>query len=154
MRVDDLSDDYLGSGEKQNLLDFFANLQKPPIVLIAHIAISEDLVHDNAFVQHFNSCRKSFGRGCACSRNWLLGRLFGNAPFAQTARQTNTNLQIKFSGFRSKGPIWTSTAVGDQHLRFGISSEERLTGRMTQIPNSATIRMLQIGGSCALEMER
>lgn len=33
----------------------FAKLQKPDIVLIAHVIVSEDLSHDNAFVQHVNS---------------------------------------------------------------------------------------------------
>lgn len=55
IRVEDLSDAYLGPGEKLKLLHFFEKLNKPPIVLIAHIIISEDLSHDNAFVQHVNS---------------------------------------------------------------------------------------------------
>lgn len=55
IRVEDLSDAYLGPGEKQKLLQFFSELGKLPIVLIAHIIISEDLAHDNAFVQHVNS---------------------------------------------------------------------------------------------------
>ena len=55
IRVEDLSDDYLGTGEKQKLLLYFQQLSKPAIVLIAHIIVSEDLSHDNAFVQHVNS---------------------------------------------------------------------------------------------------
>lgn len=55
IRVEDLSEDYLGTEEKQKLLDFFSAHGKLPIVLIAHIIISEDLSHDNAFVQHVNS---------------------------------------------------------------------------------------------------
>lgn len=35
MRVEDLSDEYLGPGEKTKLLQFFESLQKPTIVLIA-----------------------------------------------------------------------------------------------------------------------
>ena len=42
------------TGEKAKLLAFFATLKKTPIVLIAHITISEDLTHDNGFVQHVN----------------------------------------------------------------------------------------------------
>lgn len=55
IRIEDLSDGYLGPGERKRLEDIFFALQKPPILLIAHIGISEDLVHGNAFVQHFNS---------------------------------------------------------------------------------------------------
>ena len=55
IRVEDLSDEYLGLGEKQKLLQLFEKQGKPPIVLIAHIIVSEDLSHDNAFVQHVNS---------------------------------------------------------------------------------------------------
>jgi len=53
--VEDLSDEYLGAGEKQKLLQLFQQLQKPPIVLIAHTVVSEDLSHDSAFVQHVNA---------------------------------------------------------------------------------------------------
>ena len=52
--VEDLSDTYLGPDEKARLLELFASVGKAPIVLIAHIIISEDLCHDNAFVQHVN----------------------------------------------------------------------------------------------------
>lgn len=56
VRVEDLSDDYLGgAGERARLMELFAREQKLAIVLIAHIVISEDLAHDNAFVQHVNS---------------------------------------------------------------------------------------------------
>ena len=55
IRVEDLSDEYLGPGEKAKLLALFNRLGKPPIVLIAHIIISEDLHHDAAFVQHVNT---------------------------------------------------------------------------------------------------
>lgn len=55
IHVEDLSEEYLGQPEKQKLLQFFEALGKPPIVLIAHIIVSEDLSHDNAFVQHVNS---------------------------------------------------------------------------------------------------
>lgn len=55
IRVEDLSEEFLGAGEKKKLLTFFAQLGKPPVVLIAHIIVSEDLSHDNAFVQHVNS---------------------------------------------------------------------------------------------------
>lgn len=56
MRVEDLSDGYLGGPEERGkLMELFAKQNKPAIVLIAHIVISEDLVHDNAFVQHVNS---------------------------------------------------------------------------------------------------
>lgn len=54
IRVEDLSDKYLGPGEKAKLLALFKKLGKLPIVLIAHIIISEDLHHDAAFVQHVN----------------------------------------------------------------------------------------------------
>lgn len=54
VRVEDLSDEYLGVGEKQKLLSFFEAQGRLPIVLIAHIIVSEDLSHDNAFVQHVN----------------------------------------------------------------------------------------------------
>lgn len=55
IRVEDLSDNYFGGAdEKRRLLEFFERLQKPPIVLIAHVIVSEDLSHDNAFVQHVN----------------------------------------------------------------------------------------------------
>lgn len=55
IRVEDLHDEYLGEGEKQKLLNYFRELGKPPIILIAHVIISDDLSHDNAFVQHVNS---------------------------------------------------------------------------------------------------
>ena len=55
IRVEDLSDEYLGPGEREKLMALFAKENKPPIVLIAHCAVSEDLSHDNAFVQHFNA---------------------------------------------------------------------------------------------------
>ena len=55
IRVEDLSDEYLGPGEKAKLLALFEKLGKPPIVLIAHIIVSEDLHHDAAFVQHVNT---------------------------------------------------------------------------------------------------
>lgn len=55
IRVEDLSEDYLGTGEKEKLIDFYRALSKPPIILIGHIIVSEDLSHDNAFVQHVNS---------------------------------------------------------------------------------------------------
>lgn len=54
IRVEDLSDEYLGPGEREKLMALFAKENKPPIILIAHCAVSEDLTHDNAFVQHFN----------------------------------------------------------------------------------------------------
>ena len=81
IRVEDLSDEYLGPGEKEKLLTLFRSQAalllattmlalaavnthtsicvcsqgKPSIVLIAHIVVSEDLHHDAAFVQHVNS---------------------------------------------------------------------------------------------------
>lgn len=56
VHVEDICDDYFGGpSEKAKLLEFFQQLQKPPIILIAHIIVSEDLSHDNAFVQHVNS---------------------------------------------------------------------------------------------------
>jgi len=55
INVEDLSDEYLGAGAKLKLLEFFRELNKPPIVLLAHVIVSEDLSHDNAFVQHVNS---------------------------------------------------------------------------------------------------
>lgn len=55
MRVEDVSEEYLGVGEKERLLTFFEKIGKPPIILIAHTIVSEDLSHDNAFVQHVNS---------------------------------------------------------------------------------------------------
>lgn len=52
----DLSDDYVGGpAERAKLMALFAAEDKPPVVLIAHIVVSEDLTHDNAFVQHVNS---------------------------------------------------------------------------------------------------
>ena len=46
---------WLARVRKHKLLQFFRQLGKPPIILIAHIVVSEDLSHDNAFVQHINS---------------------------------------------------------------------------------------------------
>ena len=38
--------------EKQKLSNFFEEIQLQPLILVSHVIISNDLVHDSAFVQH------------------------------------------------------------------------------------------------------
>ena len=137
--VEDLSDEYLGAGEKQKLLQLFQQLQKPPIVLIAHTVVSEDLSHDSAFVQHVNA---SFPIGF---ERWLrLVRQCTCASSALIALHHNSNSPIRCCGYRSRA--LQALAHQGCGTYFGVQH----TGRTIQILSSAITRAPRIDGSYML----